>query len=186
MDVDMLNIDEVVVTGKAVRKKDVKIGYSSAGTRTVAFGIFGNSPRTGIRMVETGSLLKIKYDSHINTLNFYAIANENDSMKIRVKFYNVENKRPKDIIVNKDITLDVKDKKEGWISLDLTPYNISFNAEQEIAVTMTLLNPAECEGIVIPLNAFKINTITRSGVLDRWSNPGAAISLYLGATSYRR
>ena len=185
MDVDLFNIDEVVVTAKTIRKKDVKIGYSSTGTRQIRTSMFGSPPSGGARTIESGSILRIKHDSDINNLNFYAIGNENNNIKLRIKFYNVENKQPKDIIVNKDILFDVNDKKKGWISLDLTPYNIRFNAGQEIAVTMTLLNPADCKEITLPANAFIINGVLRYGILNQWANKGAAVSLYLGATSYR-
>ena len=184
MDVDILNIDEVVVSAKAIRKKDVKIGYSSTGTRQIRTSMFSIPPNGGPRTIEIGSTLTIKDDSDINNLNFYVTRNENDNMKLRVKFYSVENKLPKEIIVNKDILFDVNDKKKGWISLDLTPYNIRFNAGQEVAVTIMLLNPAECDGIWVTGTFFIGNCVLRDGVFDQWYKSWA-VSLYLGATSYR-
>lgn len=184
MDADILNIDEAVVTAKAVRKKDVKIGYSSVGTKMFGFGAFSIPQGDWPRMTEIGSTLKIKHNSHINNLNFYVKRNENDNIKLRVNFYNIENKQPKDIIVNKDILFDINDKEKGWISLDLTPYNIRFDAGQEIAVTIMMLNPAECDGIGLTGTFFMINNVMKNGVFDRWYK-GAGISLYLGATSYR-
>lgn len=184
MDVDVINIDEVLVTAKAIRKKDVKIGYSSIGTRQIRTSMFGRPPNGRPRTIEIGSTLTIKDNSDINNLNFYVTRNENDNMKLRVKFYNVENKLPKEIIVNKDILFDVNDKKKGWISLDLTPYNIRFNAGQEVAVTIMLLNPAECDRIDVTGTFFIGNCVLRDGVFDQWYKSWA-ISLYLGATSYR-
>ena len=186
MDADILKIDEVVVSEKDIRKKDVKIGYSSAGTKMFSFGAFSIPPAGSgrPRITDIGSILTIKHDSDINNLNFYVTINENERMKLRVKFYNVENELPKDIIVNTDIIFDVNDKKKGWISLDLTPYNISFDAGQEIAVSIMLLNPTECEGIALNGNAFSGNCVLRDGVFDIWYK-ARTVSLYLGATSYR-
>ena len=185
MNISALRIDEVVV--RAGEKKSVKIGYSSAGTRMLSTPLFAHSELDDSNELgkECGVVLKIKDDSDIKSLNFYLVRNDYDSIKLRVLFYSVEDGLPKDIIVNQDIVFEVTDKKAGWINVDLSSYNIQFEAGKDVAVALMALDETDRKQFFISLSLFKHNLVIRKGVQDVWNKNKSTISLYLGAESFR-
>ncbi len=150
-------IEEVICSSK--ENKVVKIGNSSNPSKVmrVSFSLFSDFANDTQRGCESGMILKIKKRSYIKNLNIavsYDYAQYKDSslsddiVKARVKFYSVEDNKPKDIILNRDIIISINRvgaDKNGWISFDFTPYNIVLDGGQKVAVTLESVEKSKSE-----------------------------------------
>ncbi len=181
-------IEEIVVTNRKTR--EVKLGHSSGGVRTFAAPFFMSHEITkGDRVgKELGTVINIKHDTRILSLGMLISFNKYESAKFRVSFYAMDGETPGELVVNENITFELKDGARDWFELDLTPYNIWLDGGQEVLVTLTLLDEKGAEGP----NMFSVNAALMSGkgifkrdVGDReWERIGGTMTLFLNGRIY--
>jgi hypothetical protein len=183
------DIEEIVVTNR--RSRLAKLGHSSGGMRMLAVPFYQyNEVAKGVRIgKELGTTIRIRHDSRINSLALLINENRYKSAKFRVSFYGMEGETPGALIVNRDITFELKEGVKDRLEIDLTPYDIRFEGGQEILVTLTLLD--DFEGAENP-NRLWINgaLISGKGIYHRnagsetWERAGGTLTMYLNARIY--
>lgn len=174
-----IQLAEATVVAK--RAKEVKIGITNGGTKTLFIPLFTNKELSNNNLIgrEIGTILNIDKDCIIKTLHIFVAVNKYDSIKMRALFYNVENGLPKDIIVNSDIIFNVTEKK-GWASIDLSQHNIRFKKGEQIAVTLMTLDETNKDQFFIYAKMFSKNgLLRRDKALGDWTTGKGGMSLYL-------
>lgn len=183
-------IESVVVTNRKSRL--TTLGHSSGGTRTIQIPFFTASEVAGGNHVgrELGTSIKIRHDAEILSLGMLIATSKYDRAKFRVSFYSLEEETPGELIVHQDITFELNERIRGgeWLELDLQPYGIFFRADQEILVTLTLLDEEGGEGP----NVFFLNGAIMSGKgiykgnvgEETWKRFGGTITLFLNSRIY--
>ncbi len=119
---DIFELNEIVVRPKFSNSK--VIGRSKTkGNRNVNFSI-ARKPRQNLGS-EIGKKFKIKKrTTQIESLRFYIRSNNFSSAKFRISFYSIKKKKPHAHLTDKDIIVTIKDKKTGWIDVDLSTYDL--------------------------------------------------------------
>lgn len=134
---------------------------------------------------EVGMKFKLRKDCKINDLNFNITTNDFSSLKFRLNFYKVENGFPTELIVEKDIVFEIKDKFLGWYTLDLKPYAIYLDKETEdIAITIQWVESQKAneKSKYFSISTAKSLTETaffREKSMDKWTKSGQSLSFYL-------
>ncbi|MDP3399039.1 MAG: carboxypeptidase-like regulatory domain-containing protein [Bacteroidales bacterium] len=174
-----IQLAEVTVVAK--RAKEVKIGITNGGTKTLFIPLFTNKELSNNNLIgrEIGTILSIDKDCIIKALHIFVAVNKYDSIKMRALFYNVENELPKEIIVNSNIIFNVTEKK-GWATIDLSQHNIRFNKGEQIAVTLMTLDETNKDQFFIYAKMFSKNgLLRRDKALGDWTTGKGGMSLYL-------
>lgn len=136
---------------------------------------------------EIGMKYKVKKDCKIDDLNFNITSNDYASLKFRLHFYKVENGLPTDLLIEKDIVFEIKDKFTGWFTLDLKPHQIYLGKEVgDVAVTIQWVESKKADE---KSKYFSISTAMsltetsfyREKSMDSWSSSGQSLSFYLNA-----
>lgn len=84
---------------------------------------------------EQAAILSIDKHCYLRNFNMLVTFNRFQSVKFRLNFYSVKDGQPDRLIVNKDILFDVTERN-GWQTVDLTPYNIYLDGYKEIVVAI--------------------------------------------------
>lgn len=180
-------IQEISVVNRKSKIKN--LGRSSGGSHMLAIPFFKyDEIKRGDRIgKEVGTIIKIKSDSEVKSFNVLISRNLYDLAKFRLTFYSVEDDLPGDVLIDRDITFEIKSKLQGWYKLDLSSYDIFMSGEQEVLVTLTLLDE---DGAEIP-NIFYLNgALLGKGIYNRnvgmskWERHGGTIAMYLESRVY--
>jgi hypothetical protein len=181
-------ISDVIVTNRKSKLKN--LGHSSGGSRmfSVPFFQMGEIKRGDRIGKEVGAIIKIKSDTSVKSFNVLIIKNLYEMAKFRLTFYSVQDGKPSDVLINRDITFEITSQQKGLYTLDLTPYDIFLSGGQEVLVTMTLLDET---GDEIP-NILWLNAapLTGKGIFKRnvgdssWERIGGTITMYLQGQVY--
>lgn len=85
---------------------------------------------------EIGTILKLpKGMCRLVDANIYIAPNPYASVKLRLMIYSINNEGlPHETLLNQDILLDLTNQQTGWNAIDLTPYNLIFDGDTELAV----------------------------------------------------
>lgn len=180
-------LDEIVVKFKKPKSKI--LGRNSKGFGLMHFNFYSYYEKDVDDRLskEIGMKFKLKKECKIEDLNFNITSNDYESLKFRLNFYKVENGLPTDLIVEKDIVFEIKDKFVGWFTLDLKPYQIYLGKEAEdFAVTIQWVESKKADE---KSKYFSISTAMsltetsffREKSMDSWSNSGQSLSFYLNA-----
>ncbi len=174
-----IELNDAVITAK--RYKEIKIGVSSAGTKMLFTPLFLKRELKDNSLIgrEIGAIMDIKKDCRIKSLNLHIAKNSYENAKIRVLFYNVENGLPSQIIVDKDIIIDIN-LKSGLFSADLSQYDINLPAGSQIAVTLMILDETNRNELFIFAKMLGNNwMVRRDQTLGEWKKTKTAITLFL-------
>ncbi|MTI86865.1 MAG: carboxypeptidase-like regulatory domain-containing protein [Balneolaceae bacterium] len=148
---EVYNLDEVVVSKSALKKR--RIGTSTS-SKIMVTG-WSNNIRGGERGI------RIKVDEKpvfLKNLNVHVVNNGYEEVLMRVHFRKFIDDSAGEHIVGRDILFPIR-KKSGWIGIDLEAYDLVF--EEDVVVT---LQPVQKKGtckenndycLVISLNRFK-------------------------------
>ncbi|MDP3436760.1 MAG: carboxypeptidase-like regulatory domain-containing protein [Bacteroidales bacterium] len=179
-------LSEATISSK--RAKEIKIGITNGGTKTLFIPLFTNKELTNNNLIgrEIGTVLNIENYCRISALHIFVAVNKYDNIKMRAIFYSVENGLPKDIIVNSDIIFNVTEIK-GWANIDLTKNDIQFKQGQQIAVTLMSLDETNKDQFFIYAKMFSKNgLLRRETVLGDWTVGKGGMSMYLsGYVNYQ-
>lgn len=185
---DFAQNEEVLLTPKSYQIADVVIkprksklktlGLQGKGASNIQFCFYTQHSikQKSCEAPEGGIVVNLKNDCKVETFRFYVGDNQWNLAKLRLNFYSVENDLPKDLIVNRDIIFEIRDKQCGWVTVDLKPYEIYLEGDQQLAVTITLLeNDTDglpkvfmLNGVIAPFS----KTIRRDRAMDHWAKIG--------------
>ncbi|TGE24500.1 carboxypeptidase-like regulatory domain-containing protein [Hymenobacter aquaticus] len=114
--------------GRATDKADVRWMGGSSGKTTV-------DDEWGW---EIGALLTPERRSYLEELHVYFTDNKYELLRFRLNLYTVKNGRPDQLLSTQDVQLICPPTRQGWLKLDLRPYNIELEA-QPVAATLQWL-----------------------------------------------
>ena len=182
---DMNQLKEVVVSLKKPKQK--KIGRASKGLGLMHMNFYTYSEKDvdDRRSKEVGMKMKIKKDCRIDDLNFNVTSNDFKSLKFRLNFYAIKDNLPSDLLLSKDIIFEIKDGFLGWFKVDLKPYDIYIDKEnEEFAVTIQWLESKKIEekSKYFAISIAKSPTSTfyyREKGMDSWTKSNSSLSFYL-------
>lgn len=176
---DPIYLKEATISAK--RSKEIKIGITNGGTKTLFVPLFTKKEYSNNNLIgrEIGTIFNIENSCSINGIHIFVASNKYDSIKMRAIFYSVENGMPKDIIVNRDIIFSVSEKK-GWVNIDISQHNISFNEGQQIALTLMTLDETNKDQFFIYAKMVSKNgLLRRDKALGDWKKCKGGIAIYL-------
>lgn len=87
---------------------------------------------------EQAVILNIDPNCYLRDFNMYVAFNRFKNVKFRLNLYSVKNGYPDSLISDHNIIFDVQ-QKQGWVKVDLTPYDIYLTNYHKIAVAIQWL-----------------------------------------------
>ena len=189
LDSKAMELDEVIVSSKIIKRKHREFGKSSKGMGLTHFNFYTSSEKDVDDRLskELGMKFKIGRNCQIKDLNFNITSNDFKHLKFRVNIYRIENDFPADLIVQKNIVFEVNNNFVGWFNLDLEPFEIYLNEkDKEVAVTIQWLESVKSSEkskyFSISTAGSPINTAYfREKAMDSWNKSGQTLSFYLNA-----
>ena len=131
---------------------------------------------------EIGAILNLKGRGYLSKVKFFIGQNQFDKVKFRLNIYNVKNNYPKDLIINNEILIELSQNQSGWISIDVSKYNLRF--EDRVAVALQWIEGVEIDRdskqVTIPaiFPTFSRNGFIRAKSQDFWTMMNATPSIY--------
>jgi hypothetical protein len=123
----------------ALRLREKRVGHRATSKRIVTG--WGGRPDGGERGI------RIKVDDkpiYPKKLSFHIASSDLDKVLFRINFRSIENEIPAESLLSEDILIET-DQKEGWVEVDLEPYNLSFS--EDVAVILQPVRSwGECRG----------------------------------------
>jgi len=118
----IFDLEEILVKPNFTKSRTT--GRSKVkGNRNVNFSI-GKKPRQNLG-AEIGKKFNVKKKlSQIEQLRFYIRTNNFKEVKFRILFYNIKKGKPHKLLTDQDIIVTITDKQTGWITVDLTQYEL--------------------------------------------------------------
>jgi len=121
----VFDLKEVVV--RPERKKRKTIGKKKTSTkRYVNFSI--SSKKNQNLGSEIGKKFKLpsRKANYLEELQFYVHANDFEKVKFRINIYSIKKGRPDQLLNREKIITTLSNKKTGWITVDLSSYQLAF------------------------------------------------------------
>ena len=75
-----------------------------------------------------------KKTSQLETFSFYVGANNFDTIKFRLKIYNIKKGRPHQLVHHQDMITTLVKHQKGWAKIDLLPYQLFVNEDVVAAI----------------------------------------------------
>lgn len=118
-----IELEEIVVTVND--RKSSTTGKDKIKTsRYVNFSISSVENQNLGSQVGRKFKLSSKTSNHLKSFRFYINNNDFEQVKFRINVYAIEDGLPDKILNKENIFVEVKGKQTGWVSVDLSPYNL--------------------------------------------------------------
>lgn len=162
-------LGEVVITAKALKKKTLGNKTESKFIST-GFGYDQLGAEMGVKI----SVRKIP--TFVDAFNFVITHNRLSAKSIfRVNFYSIENNKPKDNILTKNILVPIGPKQVGKITIDLKPYDIILT--NDVIVTLEWVETEgennKGEAIFFSLGMFNSGTLYKKSSQAKFKKYGS-------------
>lgn len=140
---------------------------------------------------EFGTFLTSPRNCYVDDFNVYVADNPFRLVRLRLLFYAVRDKRPAELLLPQDIQLVLTDHQQGWVKVDLRPYNLQFSKGQEVVVALQWLDAV---GVTPNYQSFDVPAAfptplhlvyTRNKSQDEWKFYPARPSMYLNVQSWK-
>lgn len=76
-----------------------------------------------------------KKEVQLKNFQFYIAQNNFDTVRFRLEIYSLENGRPHNSIHTQEILTEITNAQKGWVSVDLSPYQIYAKGKIAVAIT---------------------------------------------------
>ena len=181
------NLNEVIV--EFTKPKSKRFGRTSKGLSLMHFNFYTAHEKTVDDRLskEIGIEFKLKKDCKIENFNFNITQNDFKSLKFRLNFYKVENGLPTELLNEKDIIFEIKDNFRGWYTLDLIPFDVFLDKENEdVAATIQWVESVKTNekskyvSISTAISATE-TSFYREKAMDVWSKSNQGLSFYFNA-----
>ena len=180
-------IEEVVIETKKL--KDKKLGITSKGLGLMHYNFYTTKEKEVDDRLskERGMKFKLKKNCRLEKFNFAISQNEFKSLKFRINIYNLVDDQPEDLLISDNIIFDIQNKKIGWKSIDLDPFNIYLKEEiDEFLLTIQWVESEKSEEdskfFAIHANKSPLHKVYhREKAMDSWESQSGGLSMYLNA-----
>lgn len=111
-----------------------EIGHGKIDTRMKTNFAISKRPNQNLGAA-IGRKFKIKESKAVaDTFGFFIAQNNFDEVRFRVEVFSLRKGKPHKNLNSSDIIISVKNKKCGWIEVDLRPYNIEIKDDVAVAI----------------------------------------------------
>ncbi|WP_157541047.1 peptidase associated/transthyretin-like domain-containing protein [Hymenobacter aerophilus] len=140
---------------------------------------------------EFGTFITSPRNCYVDDFNVYVQHNPFRQVRLRLVFYAVRDKRPAELLLPQDIQLVLTDQQQGWVKVDLRPYNLQFSKGQKVVVALQWLDAV---GVTPNYQSFDVPAAfptplhlvyTRNKSQDEWKFYRGRPSLYLNVQSWK-
>lgn len=112
--------------------------YKTKGNKNTDANMFvqfsiGKQPNQNLG-AEIGRKFNFRKTVHLQRFRFFISANNFDSVKFRINIRSLYKGRPAMPINKENIIVEVTDRQKGWISVDLSPYQIAVSEDIVVGV----------------------------------------------------
>lgn len=170
-------LDEVVISGRKMVEK--KYGIKRRGAIHFTDGMFKKDDSFEIgQVINLGNTV-----AKINSLNLHINSFRYDSADFRINFYrfDVDENTPKERIIEKSI-LQRHPIKEGWLTFDLSNYNILIKGNVLVSLEFIAETEKEVNPIVYEVKlGGSSKSFFRQTSLGQWTRPPHHYCLYVTA-----
>lgn len=170
-------LEEVIVTGKRLVEK--KYGIKKRGAIHFTDGIFKKDDS-----FEIGQVIRLGNNlAQITSLNLHINSSRNDSANFRINFYRYDSDEniPKERIIEKSI-LQRHPVNEGWLTFDLSNYNIHIKGDILISLEFIPETDKEVKQIFYEVKlGGSSKSFFRRTSLGQWTRPPHHYCLYATA-----
>jgi len=95
---------------------------------------------------EIGKKFIITKSTLVDSLRFFVLHNNYDTVGFRINIYSVKANRPHINLLTQDVIFEINEKATGWIVVDLTTYKI--NVEDNIIVSLQWIYKSESGNVL--------------------------------------
>ena len=140
---------------------------------------------------EFGTFITSPRNCYVDDFNVYVQDNPFRQVRLRLVFYAVRDKRPAELLLPQDIQLVLTDQQQGWVKVDLRPYNLQFSKGQKVVVALQWLDAV---GETSNYQSFDVPALlpsplhlvyTRDKSQANWKFYPARPSMYLNVQSWK-
>jgi hypothetical protein len=125
---DVKQLNEVVVTSRKKKEKIIGSDGKSIVNMNVNFAL-ANFENQNLGS-EIGRKFRIAHkNTLLNEFSFFISKNNFEKVKFRINIYSVKKNKPGENLNLTNIIMDVTNKSTGWMTIDLSPYNIIVNED---------------------------------------------------------
>lgn len=111
-----------------------EIGHSKIDTKMKTNFAISKRPNQNLGAA-IGRKFKVKESRAVaDTFGFFIAQNNFDEVRFRVEVFSLKKGKPHKNLNNSDIIISVKNQKQGWIEVDLRPYNIEIKDDVAVAI----------------------------------------------------
>lgn len=164
---ETFDLSEIVVRPELTNRKTLGRTKSS-GNLIVNFSL-AKKPRQNMGAA-IGKKFRVKnVSTKIENIRFYIRSNNFGDAKFRVSFYSVKKNKPDKHIIADDIIATVRDKKTGWVEVDLTTYDI-YTKNDFIATIQWVDSSSDGTSLAMPLlmPAIGVKHYYKFGSQSKW------------------
>jgi hypothetical protein len=187
---EIISLEEIVVSNKKPKKK--KIGRKVKGLGFMHWNFYNYYDQDVDDRLsrELGMQFNLRKDCEITGLNFNITTNQFKSVKFRLNFYKVENKKPTELLFKKDIVFEVKEGFLGWYKVDLKKYHLYVDKDvEDVAITIQWLESEKknekSKYFAVSASASPTSRVFfREQAMDKWVVKKSRISFYVDALYY--
>ncbi len=126
-------LPEVEIRPEGINTK--VIGHEKTNTARVTNFSISKKPNQNLGSAIGKKFNLGKKEVHLNSFRFFIAHNNFDTVRFRVEIFTLENGRPHRNISSQEIISESVDQKTGWVSVDLSSYNIYAKGKIAIAIT---------------------------------------------------
>ncbi|WP_400191020.1 carboxypeptidase-like regulatory domain-containing protein [Hymenobacter sp. B81] len=130
-------IANVVIAHRRVRPAVLGRRQSQGDLRWLA-GSSGKSTVDDEWGWELGTVLSPARPARLEEFHVYLADNQYEHLRFRLNLYALDNGRPGPPLLSQDIQLTARPRQKGWLSVDLRPYQLTFDARPVVATIQWL------------------------------------------------
>lgn len=180
-------LSEVVLKTKGLKEK--RLGRTNRGLGLMHYNYYTTKEEEVDDRLgkELGMNIKLRKSCRFEKFNFAVSMNEFTRLKLRLNFYALKNGQPDSLLISDNIIIELKEKANGWHSIDLKPYDIFFKEELgEVLMTLQWIESEKAakdsKFFAIPVSKSPFHTIYyRDKAMDSWKSRTGSVSMYVDA-----
>lgn len=127
-------LHEILIVKKQIKK--FRIGNDEVGKMLMKFYSIHDTSVDDLLGVEQGMIFDVENDFLINKISFAIGCNEYKMVKLRLKFYEVDQGELGQLLNREDIIITIEEEQKGLFELDLDRYNLVIKDKKELGVTL--------------------------------------------------
>lgn len=131
-------LTEVVVHSRPPRP--ITLGHLNASLLT-SFGFYTQTDTVPHARLgrEMGVLLKANHPTELQSFHILTFGRDFQTVTFRLNLYSVRNGVPQNTLLQRDVIFTVNGQQRGWTEVDLRPYGLTLEANQQVVAAVEWL-----------------------------------------------